>query len=165
MVFGIGIIKRMLDDDDEEERKSIAQRVKDRVNKEARTSRTILNGHLALNPTVRFVDACVSMTVKQALRRLKKGDHVKCNRTVYSHHGIYDGEGWVYEYNEGEIRRVPLKYFADGDSIIRVDSPCSYFPEEIIRRAASRLNEHEYRLIDNNCEHYARWCRDGEFLE
>ncbi len=52
---------------------------------------------------------------------LEKGDHVGVHRSVYSHHGIYDGDGWVYEYNEGSIRINSLEDFADGSDIYGVD--------------------------------------------
>lgn len=34
-------------------------------------------------------------------------------------------------------------------------------PKETIERAQKRLNEKEYNLITNNCEHYAIWCKTG----
>lgn len=36
-----------------------------------------------------------------------------------------------------------------------------YSPEETIKRAKSKLGEHEYSLFFNNCEHYAIWCKTG----
>ncbi len=36
-----------------------------------------------------------------------------------------------------------------------------YSPEETIERAKSRLGESSYNLIDNNCEHFAIWCKTG----
>ncbi len=36
-----------------------------------------------------------------------------------------------------------------------------YSPEETVRRARSRLGEHSYDLMRNNCEHYAIWCKTG----
>lgn len=29
-----------------------------------------------------------------------------------------------------------------------------YLPEEIVRRARSRIGENDYRLLTNNCEHF-----------
>lgn len=122
---------------------------------------TINNAAAACNPTLLLIDAVTSMSVREARRRLHKGAHIKCNRIGYSHHGIYDGNGHVFEYNEGIIRLVPLNIFADGDEIVKVNSPTTYSEDEIIRRARSRLGEQRYDLIFNNCEHYARWCRNG----
>lgn len=36
-----------------------------------------------------------------------------------------------------------------------------YTPEETVRRAESKLGEHEYDLLFNNCEHFAVWCKTG----
>jgi len=36
-----------------------------------------------------------------------------------------------------------------------------YTPEETIQRAKSRLGENKYSLEDNNCEHFAFWCKTG----
>lgn len=122
---------------------------------------TISNVIAACNPVHRLVDEITSMSVRTARRCLHKGEHIKCNRIGYSHHGIYDDNGRVYEYNEGEIRLVPLAAFADGDEIVRVHSVATYSDDDIIRRAHSRLGEQRYDLLFNNCEHYALWCRNG----
>lgn len=36
-----------------------------------------------------------------------------------------------------------------------------YTPEETIERAKSRIGEHKYNLLLNNCEHFAVWCKTG----
>jgi cell wall-associated NlpC family hydrolase len=36
-----------------------------------------------------------------------------------------------------------------------------YTPKETVERAKSRLNEDEYHLALNNCEHFAIWCKTG----
>ncbi len=36
-----------------------------------------------------------------------------------------------------------------------------YSPEETIERAKSRLGESSYNLLNNNCEHFAIWCKTG----
>lgn len=132
-----------------------------RDNKQAEN---IGNVTAACNPAHRLIDSMTSMSVREAQRRLPKGDHIKCNRVGYSHHGIYDGNGHVYEYNEGIIRLVSLSSFADGDDIVQVNSAATYSRDEIIRRARSRLGECNYNLLFNNCEHYARWCRNGNTI-
>lgn len=95
-------------------------------------------------------------------KKLKKGDHIKVQRVGYYHHGIYDGSGSVYEYNEGVIRLVSLENFSDGDMIeIVTDEPTNRTGSEIVRRAQRRLGETNYNLIFNNCGHFATWCRIG----
>lgn len=95
-------------------------------------------------------------------KSLKKGDHIKVQRIGYYHHGIYDGKGSVYEYNEGVIRLVPLKDFADNDKITVANEPTKRSGEEIVRRARVRMGERDYNLIVNNCGNFATWCRIGE---
>lgn len=36
-----------------------------------------------------------------------------------------------------------------------------YSPEETVKRAKSRLQEKDYNLVTNNCEHFALWCKTG----
>ncbi|WP_096199925.1 lecithin retinol acyltransferase family protein [Bacillus sp. FJAT-45350] len=36
-----------------------------------------------------------------------------------------------------------------------------YTPEETVRRARLRLGESKYSLGENNCEHFAVWCKTG----
>lgn len=103
-----------------------------------------------------------SMSPEEAEEKLSIGDHVKCNRSFYSHHAIYVGNGCVIEYNDEEVRRSTLEDFADGDDIILCNTEKAlYSPAEIVRRAESRLGECDYNLILNNCDNFATWCRCG----
>lgn len=36
-----------------------------------------------------------------------------------------------------------------------------YSPEETLKRAYSRIGESRYNLVNNNCEHFALWCKTG----
>lgn len=36
-----------------------------------------------------------------------------------------------------------------------------YTPEETVARAKGRLGERNYDLVENNCEHFALWCKTG----
>lgn len=115
------------------------------------------------DPLERVGDSISSYSVAEARKVLRKGDHIKCNRSVYSHHGIYAGEGEVIAYDGSVVQICSLREFADGDSIVRVeDEKAAYSPEEIVRRARSRLGESEYNLLWNNCENFATWCRCGK---
>lgn len=114
-----------------------------------------------LNPMSRLINTCKSMTIFEALCTLKKGDHIKVMRSVYSHHGIYIGHGDVIEYNDGIAQETTLQDFADGDKIILVDELRSYKKKEIVQRAKSRLGESDYNILYNNCENFATWCRCG----
>ena len=95
-----------------------------------------------------------------------KGDHLYVLRKGFTHHGIYDGKGNVYEYKRQEgVIISNLSSFASG-SKIRIcpekKSPTFYTCNEIIERAESRIGEENYNLFSNNCEQFARWCRVGE---
>lgn len=116
----------------------------------------------SLNPLNRIYHAVTDLSVSQARKTFKKGDHIATIRSIYSHHGIYDGQGGVYEYNDGEVSPTSLGRFADGDDLYRVDEDTVYSPGQIIYRAQSRLREKEYNLLYNNCENFATWCRLGE---
>lgn len=96
-------------------------------------------------------------------------DHLFVRRGVYTHHAIYIGNGSIVHYNKCaddgiSIHRVSLEEFAAGDDIqvmSEKNSPLKYTQEEAVRRALRRVGETEYHLLDNNCEHFVRWCRSG----
>lgn len=116
----------------------------------------------AMDPLNRISHALSDLTVEEARRVFRKGDHIATMRTAYSHHGIYDGRGNVYEYDDSCVRRISLRIFAKGDRLYRVNESTVYDPDEIVYRAESRLGEDEYNLLYNNCENFATWCRLGE---
>ena len=97
------------------------------------------------------------------------GAHLTTSRRGYSHHGVYVGRGRVVHYSGlpgvwqcGPVEEVSLSQFAIGHTVRIVQHDKSpYSPEEIIRRARSRLGENEYRLLTNNCEHFCNWCLNG----
>lgn len=97
----------------------------------------------------------------KARRFFKKGDHIAAMRFCYTHHGIYDGHGRVYEYNRGKVASRTLESFSRGDLLYRINDSARYPPDEIIRRAKSRLGEANYHLLWNNCVNFATWCRSG----
>ena len=117
----------------------------------------------SINPLKRLKDKITAMTCDEAQQILVKGDHIYAYHGIYSHHGIYDGEGMVWEYDgmgvEAEIRHCTLEDFAKGSKINRLNYQADFTPEQIVFRAASRDLEQEYNLWNNNCMHYAFWCR------
>ena len=93
-------------------------------------------------------------------------DHLQVRRQhgLFNHHGIDLGDGTVAHYLEGrEILRSPLQDFSRGQPLSLVAYPdrmCS--PAGVtLRRAMSRLEEQNYNLLFNNCEHFAHWCKTG----
>jgi Lecithin retinol acyltransferase len=94
--------------------------------------------------------------------------HLVTTRTLYSHHGIYVGNGRVIHYaglshglRRGPVEDVSLEYFAHGHGIrVRDDRP-RFDRREVVARARSRLGESSYRILTNNCEHFCEWCLNG----
>jgi hypothetical protein len=97
------------------------------------------------------------------------GAHLTTSRRGYQHHGVYVGRGRVVHYSGlsqfwqcGPVEEVSLSRFVGGRAVRIVDHfESHYSPEEIVRRACSRLGESDYRLLTNNCEHFCNWCVSG----
>lgn len=104
------------------------------------------------------------------------GDHLFVYRKGYSHHGIETEEGRVIHYESDLwqkvigplrklappiIREVSLEEFSAGGEVkMRKYFDCDP-PETVVRRARNRLGESVYNVVDNNCEHFAIWCKTG----
>jgi len=97
------------------------------------------------------------------------GAHLVTPFLSFSHHGIYAGDGRVIHYGalmydivRKPVEEVSLEEFAGGRPVFVVEHGEScHAPDEIIRRARSRLGEKRYRLFSNNCEHFVEWCLHG----
>lgn len=96
------------------------------------------------------------------------GEHVRVKRLGYWHHGIDCGDGTVIHYSgemsekrDAHVRRTPVSEFTQGAPIEVVRHRHALEPEQVVARAESRLGEKRYRLLRNNCEHFARWCATG----
>ncbi len=100
----------------------------------------------------------------------KIGDHLKSSRGIYTHHGIYVGNGRVIHYSgladglqSGPVEEVSLEEFSAGHSYEIVEHPNRKFSrEESVRRAKSRIGENAYSITGNNCEHFVNWCIEGD---
>lgn len=98
---------------------------------------------------------------------LQPGDHVVVDRDFYTHHGIYIGNNKLFHYSgepgtSGIITEVSLQRFALRDTFWVYEHHNSLDRNEIINRAKQRLNENDYNLVFNNCEHFCHWCCTGE---
>ena len=83
-----------------------------------------------------------------------------------------DKDYFVLQFQEGTCNK-PVKIQASVDQRINnfgletflfhsQRRPCHvYSADETIRRARSRLGEEAYNLFENNCEHFAIWCKTG----
>lgn len=100
---------------------------------------------------------------------MARGDQIYSDREflnlqgIYEHHGIDCGDGTVIHYRKGSetIERTSMAIFSDGNKIYIRTYPTYFTPDVVLRRATSRLGEHEYNLLFNNCEHFATWCKTG----
>ncbi|HEY5760541.1 MAG TPA: lecithin retinol acyltransferase family protein [Steroidobacter sp.] len=101
---------------------------------------------------------------------LTAGTHLVTPRRAYLHHGIYVGNGKVIHYagladrfRGGPVEVISIDAFTQGYSLWAVSGRVSRFtPEEVVRRAMSRLGENRYHLLKNNCEHFCEWCLRAE---
>ncbi|ACD19904.1 lecithin retinol acyltransferase family protein [Paraburkholderia phytofirmans] len=100
---------------------------------------------------------------------LSCGAHLATRRQGYVHHGIYIGDGKVIHYagfsrrfSRGPVEIVSIDEFVAGFGFEVIFHPFAKFRgAEVVHRAASRLGEHNYRLLTNNCEHFCVWCLFG----
>lgn len=91
------------------------------------------------------------------------GDHLIVERTLYTHHGLYAGNGQVIEnlLSRG-IVYVSLEEFAHGVPIRVRNHPCpKYNGLQALKRAQSLLGVKQYSLTTFNCEHFVNWCIEG----
>ncbi len=104
-------------------------------------------------------------------RILTVGDRIKVNRSLYTHHGIYTGNGFVIHYGglKGSTHKkeciieTHLDEFSDGEEVIPLERSINAFDRtKVVKRARSRLGEDSYNLIRNNCEHFTTWCESGK---
>lgn len=119
-------------------------------------------------------DRSQNTNLEQSLQTLASelfpGAHLVTERRGYVHHGIYVGHGEVMHYvgfkgflRCGPVERTSLADFSDGYGFhVEAASQAKYVGAEVVRRAASRLGEDNYRLLTNNCEHFCTWCLFGE---
>jgi hypothetical protein len=100
--------------------------------------------------------------------------HLVTARALYTHHGIYVGNGRVIHYagfsyglRRGPVEQVSLERFARGRTVRIQPGQRCFDSCEVVARALSRLGESRYRFLTNNCEHFCAWvlcneCRSGQ---
>ena len=102
---------------------------------------------------------------------LRQGDHIYVKRKglLYSHHGIYAGQGAVIHYKGAEkekkdpvIRKTHMDDFLNGGKLKRRDYKKRLPPSETLRIAREYLSNDGYSLAFNNCEHFATYCATGK---
>ena len=110
------------------------------------------------------------------LRKAQYGDVIRVSHTFYYHYGIYVGNGRVIHYTDanggdfkGTVQETSLESFLNGEdsySVCEFDPenyPHINSPEETVERARSQLGKGGYNFFTNNCEHFAVWCKTGQY--
>lgn len=100
---------------------------------------------------------------------MQRGDHLITSRGIYTHHGLYVGNGKVVHYaglsqgfKKDGIELTGLDNFEQGSkSHIENHLVCLYNAEERVARARSKIGVNSYNVMFNNCEHFVNWCFDG----
>jgi hypothetical protein len=100
---------------------------------------------------------------------LPLGAHLVTPRKWYSHHGVYVGNGRVVHYagfsqrlRSGPVEETSLEAFAKHFGFrVEPHATPAFSPEEIVRRAKTRIGENRYGVLSNNCEHFSHWCVCG----
>ena len=103
-------------------------------------------------------------------RELRPGDHIYVRRraALYSHHGIYAGDGKVFHYTGAEkekkdplVRITTIGDFLKGGKLRRRDYKRRLSRSETLKIAKDHLSSNGYSLAFNNCEHFACYCATG----
>ncbi len=87
---------------------------------------------------------------------------------LYQHHGIATDKNRVVHFGRGAfdaqnavVEEVTMDEFCRGRPISLFNSEAGFASVEIVARARGRIGEQNYCLFENNCEHFANWCRTG----
>ncbi|MDU5883353.1 lecithin retinol acyltransferase family protein [Clostridium perfringens] len=114
-----------------------------------------------------------------SIKKPSKGDHIRVNRGIYSHHGIYVSDEEVIhftgteddsilDWSKNEVIKTGIDYFLRGGKLevkeYTEDELSDLYPvEHIVIYARACLGDRGYNLVFNNCEHFANVCTLGRF--
>lgn len=111
---------------------------------------------------------------------MARGDHVyvrcQANGIPFQHHGIDMGDGTVIhlapesgarialrDNSEAfSVRRDPMSVFSNGEPVHVVELTGERTKAETAAAAEAQLGRTGYSLLDDNCEHFARFCATGK---
>ena len=104
-------------------------------------------------------------------KKLESGDHIYVRRKglLYSHHGIYAGDGTVIHFRGIEREKqnplviiTDIENFLNSGKLKRRNYKKRLPHSETVRIARKHLSEKGYSLVFNNCEHFATYCATGK---
>lgn len=112
-------------------------------------------------------------------KRPETSNHIRTNRGVYFHHGIYISDDEVIHFtgtdadnvlnwSKNEVISTSLVEFLRGDELevknyTNEEMQDLYPVDHIINYARACLGDRGYNLVFNNCEHFANECTLGRF--
>ena len=111
------------------------------------------------------------MSVQLIDNDLNHGDHIYVRRKglLYSHHGIYAGDGAVIHYKGAEKEKqdpaviiTGMENFLNGGKLRRRNYRRRLPHSETLKIACGLLSKKGYSLAFNNCEHFATYCATGK---
>ncbi len=93
-----------------------------------------------------------------------KGDHIYIDHGFYQHYGIDCGDGTVIHLSKekGRVCCDSIHAFARNNQIYVKSHKRCYSPQQVVKRAESKVGETGYNLGLNNCEHFTTWCKTGQ---
>jgi len=109
--------------------------------------------------------------------KLKPGDLIWADRSVkrrpYHHCGIYVGAGYVIHFaaldneetdpEKAIVHCAAFEKFKDDCPVKLIDvTPC-LLVEDTLDRAKECIGEKDYNIATFNCDHFATWCKTGEY--
>ncbi len=107
---------------------------------------------------------------------LKKGNILRVSRGLYWHYGVYSGDDHVIHFTSEEndtstnnliIETNTSKFIRDALEIEVLSFPKKvkendvFSMDETCSRAKSQIGRGDYSLSNNNCQHFALWCKTG----
>ena len=135
-----------------------------------------MENNIIMNPNFNIIEEEPEIWIE---KKPAMGDHIRVNRGLYCHHGIYvsdnevihftgkDGDS-VLDWSKPEVITSDLDYFLKGDKLevkeYTDDEIEDLYPvDHIVKYARACLGDKGYNLVFNNCEHFANTCTLGRF--
>ncbi|WP_404363145.1 lecithin retinol acyltransferase family protein [Corallococcus coralloides] len=109
-------------------------------------------------------------------RKLRPGTILRVGRTGFWHYGVYIGGDEVVHFTsvdsdvstDNQVMRTPMSRFLGDASEFqtlkfpqRVRGRRVYSGRATCARAIEKIGMGGYSLLDNNCQHFAVWCKTG----